>query len=109
MKRSRNIQLVLLGVSAGILAGCSPKKPPISPEAVYGNDKYLPGVGYYHAPFKNWYALPYNYFDNQRQRYFYGGQWSPVPWHSITNLSSPTLLAAVYAENHRTDITRGGF
>jgi hypothetical protein len=109
MKRSRNIRLILLGASIGALAGCSPGKPPISAETVYMNDDYVPGVGYYHAPFRNWYAFPYNYFDRDRRQFFYGGQWGPAPWESIVNLSSPSPEAATHAENIRTDIVRGGF
>ena len=79
MKRSRSIRLVLLGgLSAGALAGCGPDPPPpLSADAVYTNNCYVPGVGYYHAPFRAWFSLPYNHFDPQTKRYFYGGQWSP--------------------------------
>ncbi len=110
MKRSKSIRLVLLGgLSAGALSGCSPDKPPISPAGVYTNNYYVPGVGFYHAPFCAWYALPYNHFDPQRKLYFYGGQWGPSPFESITNISSPTPQVAANAEAVLTDIVRGGF
>ena len=73
------------------------------------NNFFLPGTGYYHAPFRNWYALPYNHFDTQRQLFYYGGQWGAQPYLSITNISSPTPEAVQVAENTRTDISRGGF
>jgi hypothetical protein len=111
VKRSRSIRLVLIGgLSAGALTSCGPdQKGPISPDAVYTNNYYVPGVGYYHAPFRAWYSLPYNHFDAQNQRYFYGGQWAVAPHQTITNLSSPTPDAARQAEAQRSDISRGGF
>lgn len=111
MKRSRSIRLILLGgLSAGALAGCSQSgKPAISAENSYTNNYYVPGVGYYHAPFRAWYSLPYNHFDPQGNRYFYGGQWGPAAFESITNISQPTAQAAAQAEAKRTDIARGGF
>jgi hypothetical protein len=103
--------MVLIGgLSAGALAGCGPAQPPaLSSEAVYTNNCYVPGVGYYHAPFRAWYALPYNHFDPQTQRYFYGGQWSATACQSITNISSPAPGVVQQAEAQRTDVVRGGF
>ena len=90
MKRSKQIRLIMLGgLSAGVLTGCS-QKPVITTAGVYTNNFYVPGAGYYHAPFRNWYALPYNHFDTQRQLYYFGGQWGAQPCLSITNISSPT-------------------
>jgi hypothetical protein len=111
IKRSKRIRLVLLsGLSAGALAGCSPVgKPPLSAANVYTNDFYVPGAGYYHAPFSAWYPLPYNHFDPVQKQFYYGGQWRPSPCQSITNISSPTAQAAAMAEAMRTDVTRGGF
>jgi hypothetical protein len=98
------------GLSAGALAGCgSQKPPPLSADALYTNNFYVPGVGYYHAPFRAWYPLPYNHFDPQSQRYFYGGQWSATACESITNLSAPTPGIVQQAEALRTDVVRGGF
>ena len=113
MKRSRSIRLVLIGsLSAGALTSCGPEgvsQSPLSAQNVYTNNYYVPGVGYYHAPFRTWYALPYNHFDPQNQRYFYGGQWAGTPHQSITNISPPTPEVALQAEARRTDIPRGGF
>lgn len=112
MKRSARIRLLLLGtVSAGAL-DCTPassQNVPIRQDNVYTNNFYVPGVGYYHAPFRAWYALPYNHFDAQNQRYFYGGQWGTAPHRSITNISEPTTEAVQRAEAQRTDVRRGGF
>jgi hypothetical protein len=76
---------------------------------VYTNNHYLPGVGYYHAPFRGWFAHPYNHFDPQSRRYFQGGQWAAKPHQSITNVSSPTSEMALQAQAQRTDVRRSGF
>ena len=113
MKRSRTVRLLLLGgLSAGALAGCKPgdvTKAPITAQNVYTNDYFVPGVGYYHAPFRGWYPLPYNHYDGRNGRYFYGGQWAATPHQSIINISSPSAAAAGHAEALRADVTRGGF
>lgn len=113
MKRSRKVRLVLLGsVSLGALAAATSAvaaEPRVTTDNVYANDYFLPGVGYYHAPFRAFYAQPYNHYDPARQLYFAGGQWLPAPHRSIVNLSTPTAEAASAAESRRTDIPRGGF
>jgi hypothetical protein len=113
LKRSRSIRLVLIGsLSAAAVTSCGPgsgSHPPLSAENVYTNNFYVPGVGYYHAPFRAWYSFPYNHFDPQTQRYFYGGQWSQTACQTITNISSPLAQVAAHAEAQRTDIQRGGF
>lgn len=104
--------MVLLGgLSASALLGCNPdpRRAPVSEAAVYTNNYYLPGVGYYHAPFRAWFPLAYNHFDPQSQRYFYGGQWGATPHQSFTNISPPTSAAVQLAQAQRTDVSRGGF
>ena len=109
MKRSKTIRLILLGgLSTAVLSGCG-QKPDVSTTDVYTNNFYVPGAGYYHAPFRGWFALPYNHFDPQRNLYFYGGQWGITPFESITNISSPTLEAVQIVQATRTDVSRGGF
>lgn len=109
MKRSKSIRLVLLGgLSSVALTGCS-EKPSVSAQNFYTNNFYVPGAGYYHAPFRQWYPLPYNHFDTQSKMYFFGGQWGSQPFASITNISAPTPEAVTLAQNSRTDIQRGGF
>ena len=113
VKRSRKIRLVLIGgISAAAMTGCGPggsQPPPLSADSVYTNNFFVPGVGYYHAPFRAWYRLPYNHFDAQTHRYFYGGQWWENACENITNISPPTAQVAQQAEAQRSDIARGGF
>jgi hypothetical protein len=111
VKRSKSIRLILIGgLSAGGLTGCGDGTPgPISSEDVYTNNYFVAGVGYYHAPFRAWFPLPYNHFDPRTQRYFYGGQWGAAPLQNLTNISPPTPLAAQQAQAQRLDIHRGGF
>ena len=113
MKRSRRVQLALLGsLSAGALSGCDPAADGtrrISTAGVYTNNVYAPGAGYYHAPYRAWYPLPYNHYDPQQQRYFFGGQWAAAPEQNITNISAPTAAAVQQVTQTRTDIRRGGF
>ena len=112
MKRTRSVKLVLIGsLSAGALTGCGPPSgtPTVSVERVYTNNYYVPGVGYYHAPFRGFFPRPYNDYDHANGRYFFGGQWALMPHESITNISSPTPEMVTFAESTRTDVSRGGF
>jgi hypothetical protein len=117
VKRSSSVRRVLLGgLSAGaIAASAAAAEPRVTPDSFYTNDYYLPGAGYYHAPFQAFYSQPYNYFDPQRKMYFFGGKWDTVPHRSIINISAPTVEAAQRAESLRSDlrqtnyVPRGGF
>ncbi len=123
MKRSQHIRLVLLGgLSGAALASSGPTaNAQLSSQgyALHGNaftnDHYLPHAGYYHAPYRAWFPHPYNHFDSQQQKFCHGGQWSPQPHQSFTNISEPlpqAVAAAVAAQprppvQHST--TRSGF
>jgi hypothetical protein len=114
VKRSQKVALVLLGgASAGAFSGCSQpgigRPVRISSQCVYVNDYYVPGVGYYHAPFRRFYPHAYNYYDSRMKMYFFGGKWALSPFQSPINISSPFDDAARLAEASRTDIVRGGF
>lgn len=111
--------MLLGGLTAGALTACTAaaQLPPITPENYYTNEIFIPGAGYYHAPFQAFFPYPYNHFDTQRRMYFYGGQWGPTPHRSIVNISAPTEAAARAAQMARTDrprtstspIVRSGF
>ncbi len=116
MKRSRSIRLVLIGgLAAGATTGCGPSAgnlSGVSAENVYTNNHPLPhGGGYYHAPFRAWFPIPYNLYDPKTNRYYQGGRWESSPHVSITNLSSPTPDAIQLAEAAlpRASVPRGGF
>ncbi len=110
MKRSKSIRLVLIGgISAGALSGCGQSSPTVNTTNVYTNNHYIPGAGYYHAPFRAWYSMPYNHFDARTSRYFYGGQWGATPHQSVVNISPPTSQAVSQVAAQRTDIRRSGF
>ena len=112
MKRSRCVKRVLLGgLTAGALSACTAaiaQMPRITSENYYTNEIFIPGAGYYHAPFQAFFPHPYNHFDPQRRMYFYGGQWGPAPHRSIVNISAPTEAAAQAAQSARTDLPRTG-
>jgi hypothetical protein len=115
VKRSLFVRRVLLrGLTASAMATSagSAAEPRVTPESYYTNDYFLPGAGYYHAPFRAFFPQPYNSYDATRKMYFHGGQWSPTPHRSIVNISPPTPEAAQRAESLRTDlqhVRRGGF
>jgi hypothetical protein len=112
VKRSQHVRRVLLGgLSAGALTACTvaAHAASVTTESYFTNDEHIPGAGYYHAPFRAFYAHPYNYYDATRKEYYYGGQWGPAPYRSIVNISTPTPEAARAAEAVRTDVRRSGF
>ncbi|MCM2274445.1 MAG: hypothetical protein NDI75_06625 [Candidatus Didemnitutus sp.] len=108
------VRLVLLGgLSVGAITACAPTQtvaePRISPESAYGNDHFIAGAGYYHAPFRGFYPRPYNQYDPVTRKYYYDGAWHDAPHESVINMSTPTDSAATLAQAMRTDIPRGGF
>lgn len=115
-RRSKQVALVLLGtmgVVGGVVAwdawqraGANPAAsadntaveqggPPAAPVAAdrtYSNNDYVPGAGYYHAPYHAWYPHPYNYYDPNRG-YFAGGLWGTIPFLLAINQSQPNFSA----------------
>ncbi len=61
------------------------------------------------SPFRAWFEFPYNHYDAQNQRYYYGGTWAAVPHQSITNISAPLPQLAHLAEPQPAPVTRSGF
>jgi hypothetical protein len=104
-RRSRRVALVLLG-TAGIVGAATivdsfrkaqsdplpapqPPGPPLSGTRDYANNDFVPGVGYYHAPYHAWYPFPYNYHDPARG-YFAGGLWAAAPFALMMLRSQPS-------------------
>lgn len=110
-KRSGQIRLVLIGgIASGVLPGCGQKQPePGLPPSlqVYPNDHHVAGLGYYHAPFRNWYVSPYN--SPQSGRFYYGGQLGPKPYESVINLSEPSPEALRALDAATRPVRRSGF
>jgi hypothetical protein len=86
---SREVFTPLL-VAAGVfglplaigLSGCSPRHevppgappPTVNAGTVYPNNYFLSGTGYYHAPYRAWFPLPFNSYDGSRG-WYRGGRW----------------------------------
>lgn len=104
---------MLGGASTGAFSGCSKSNAArpvrISAACVYTNDTYIPGAGYYHAPFYAFYPRPFNDYNPVTKQYYFGGQWGAAPYQSEINISSPSSWAASVAESMRSDVSRGGF
>lgn len=114
-RRSTKVALVLLGttgaVGLGALAyeawqnsrpddnsawGSGAARVPISTGQSYANNDFIPGVGYYHAPYHGWYPYAYNYHDPARG-YFAGGLWAAVPFAIALARSQPSADAVAAA------------
>ena len=109
MKRSKEIVLVLSALAAG--AGCERSQPVmrLSADNVYTNNHYVPGVGYYHAPFHGWFPFPYNSYASGRG-YYYGGNWNAAPDQQQVAASRPTADSVSHAQStHTAAVRRVGF
>jgi hypothetical protein len=52
-----------------------PSAPPtVDAATAYPMNHFLPGAGYYHAPYHAWFPMPFNFYDSGRG-WFRGGQW----------------------------------
>lgn len=128
LRRSHKVALVLLGTAGVVGAGsiydvwrrerdqaaanASATAKPIAEDQTYRNDEYIPGVGYYHAPFFGWFPYRFNHHDPARG-YFAGGQWRPQPAPADVAQSRPSApavgaaLAARQQFAHQQAATRG--
>ena len=53
----------------------APSAPPtVDAATAYPMNHFLPGAGYYHAPYHAWFPMPFNYYVAGRG-WFRGGQW----------------------------------
>ncbi len=110
MRRSKEIVLVLSAMAAGTI-GCRQSEPALrlSTENVYTNNHYVPGAGYYHAPYHAWFPFPYNAYMPGRG-YYHGGNYNTFPDERNVTASQPTVGAVSRAESqHTAAVRRGGF
>ena len=142
-RASRDVKIYLLAAAGVIglpmlmsMTQCSadddtPPPPQVAADQTYANNSFLPGAGYYHAPFHAWFPFPYNQHD--ARGWYRGGQWrdqpddrdpnqvtfggsggSHVGSSSFVGASRPTSEAVNQAnrassEHYASSIRRGGF
>ena len=82
--------MLISSLAVGGLNGCGPGSSATRVAPAYTNNFYQPERGYYHAPFRAWYPLPYNHQDPQTRQFYQGGMWAATPHVSITNISPVT-------------------
>ncbi len=63
-------------------------------DPVYPNDYYVAALGYYHAPFHNFYPERYNAHD-EAKGWYYAGSWHPT--ESISSITTSTPAPEVLA------------
>ncbi len=51
-----------------------PPAPTVDANTAYPMNHFLPGAGYYHAPYHTWFPVPFNFYDTGRG-WYRGGQW----------------------------------
>jgi hypothetical protein len=118
MRRSAKVALVLLGTTGvvGVAAAIDtwiksrdrdgpapapqPTVPSISTAQTYANNDFIPGVGYYHAPYHGWFPFPFNHHDPARG-YFGGGLWQLAPFAATLLRSQPSNDAVATALANR--------
>jgi len=124
MKRSTAVTLV---ISGALLAGCDDhcnfggcsSRAGTGTNASISNNTYLPGHGYWHAPYHDWYPYPYNYY-RPGFGYYYGGGYYDRPEASSITASSPPLSSFSGSSGwtsgggtsdggHSSSVSRGGF
>lgn len=113
-RRSKQVALVLLG-TMGVVGGVVvwdawrraapdefpsstlPEAPsatatpvaPVEANRTYQNNEFVPGAGYYHAPYHSWFPFPFNHHDPARG-YFAGGLWHAAPFAADLLSSRPS-------------------
>lgn len=84
---------------------------PVNGHTTYVNNHYIPGVGYYHAPFMSFFPYRYNDFTPGRG-YYYGGSYHQTADTTPVTSSRPSASAVTSANSAwRTanPSRRGGF
>jgi hypothetical protein len=107
-KKSGCVTLTIVGLTIGVAALCihqCTQDDDVDDDDVtyvqhgrsYSNNHYVPGVGYYHAPFRSWFPQRYNEHDPSRG-YFAGGNWNAAQ-HTSGIIDSQPNSAAVSEAN----------
>jgi hypothetical protein len=93
MKKSALVTLVL---SSALVSGCDDRSQYSNPGYAAGtnvtNNTYVPGLGYYHAPYHGWFEYPFNYY-RPGFGYYHGGLYSPKPYASAILSSTPSIAS----------------
>lgn len=74
-------------------------------ERDYQNNEYVPTIGYYHAPYHNFFFYPWNHYDTSHG-YYRGGQWFPQMLSGSVPASRPSAeamqrLRALFAQQQQ--------
>jgi len=98
VKRSAQVALVLSGA---LLSGCSQGSDDRAEGTgqVLTNNAYVPGRGYYHAPYRGFFPVPYNSYV-PGAGFYHGGRYTGAPDQS-------TVAASVPRDGSH--VSRGGF
>jgi hypothetical protein len=120
MKKSTLVTLVL---SSALVSGCDDPStygaPGYAASTMVTNNTYVPGLGYYHAPYRGWFQFPYNDY-RPGFGYYHGGLYTPQPYVSDIQASpQPTPFtfggsgggggAHLRSTESSSSVTRGGF
>lgn len=128
-RRSKQVALVLLG-TMGVVGGVVvwdawrraapdefpsstlPEAPsatakptvPVEANRTYQNNEFVPGAGYYHAPYHSWFPFPFNHHD-PAHGYFAGGVWhaAPIVASLLSSRPSPAGFANARAAQQSFD------
>lgn len=74
-------------------------------ERDYQNNEYVPTIGYYHAPYHNFFFYSWNHYDTSHG-YYRGGQWFPQMLSGSVPASRPSAeamqrLRALFAQQQQ--------
>ena len=120
--KRRRSSWVTISVAAALVVGApvlfyqctkDDEEDPVVEGQSYSNNHYIPGAGYYHSGYHNFFPFRHNHFDAGRGSYFYGGGWNSAP-DTVSNLTaSVPSRTAVTTANSQFRAThpssRGGF
>ncbi len=118
--RRRRSAWITMGVAGALVVGvpvlfyqCDGEENPVAEGQAYPNNYYVPGAGYYHAGFGQFYPIRYQEYDAARGGYYYGGSWHrEADAVSQVAASVPTRTAASQANagfRAAQPSSRGGF